>query len=512
MTRGIIILMFYCHFANAQFINKAIDYNQDVQIPRSVLEEDSGYTIMGFGRNRPLIGGWRGCVIMKTDSIGNVISDRFYGKSGHTHTAGIMGSFIELEQGGYAVGIGQYDTARGNYDAMLIRYNENGDTVFVKNFDRNGDERGYQVKETPDRGFALAAQANGSFGNFYLIKTDSSGILEWEKVYPQPNSARALSIVNAHNGGYVLSGWGATPGRSYDTYVKKVDSLGNQEWDKYYGSLNEDCGGIITTSSDSAYIVTTCLDTLAGLSLNTYSVLKIDLEGNPMWQYYYFTDKVHILNMTREVAPGKGYISVGMVYDSLSGAYNEAGLLLRFDSDGNILWERRYAYFSNFFNRFRFSRLFDVQPTRDGGFVCLGETAETNHSDFWLLKVDSLGCMGDYCGLTDTNCYYKPYPNCEDDTVDVGEVASIAYQDIRLRVYPNPANEVVYFHPTSKYAAVEQIRLYDTQGRMVLQKKYAGNLSIAHLATGIYYYEVVIDDAMLPSQSEHPVRGKIIKQ
>lgn len=81
-----------------------------------------------------------------------------------------------------------------------------------------------------------------------------------------------------------------------------------------------------------------------------------------------------------------------------------------------------------------------------------------------------------------------------------------------LRVYPNPSNDIINFSTLSKYASVELILLYDLQGKILVEARNTNNLNIAHLPAGVYYYEVVIDDMMLPSQRNYPVRGKVIKQ
>jgi len=518
MRYALVILFLHCKvFSQTITFSKAIDFNVGLEFPFSVIETDSGYVLMGGGQNFPVNDGWNGCVFIKTDFYGDTIHSNFYGKKTVGYYVGGPGSFIKVQKYGYAVGLSELDSVRDNLKAILIRYDERGDTIFLKRYGGSNDDRAYRVIETLDTGFALIGETS-SFGEaFYLVKTDSAGNFEWQKTYVHSSDSKGISVALAHNGGYIMSGWGFTPGYNIDTYVAKADSVGNEQWKKRYGTRNEDGGAYIIQSSDGTYIVEGAIDTfnlttVSGQKLWSTFIMKIDLNGEILWRYITNQNWYQQISQIREVAPGKGYIAVGQTYDEVFGTSYGYGWIIRLDNDGNVLWERKYAYPWDVSNHgLAPSALYDVQLTSDSGFICIGTTYNV-YQDFWLLKLDSLGCMGDYCGLTDTNCYYKPYPNCEDDTVGVGGGASIEYQDLRLKVYPNPANDVVYFYPTSKYAAIEQVRIYDAQGRMVAEQQRTKSLNITHVAPGIYFYEVAVDDFMIPAMSKYPVRGKVIKQ
>ncbi len=72
------------------------------------------------------------------------------------------------------------------------------------------------------------------------------------------------------------------------------------------------------------------------------------------------------------------------------------GILVRANSEGDSLWMREYVYYDSLMNDgqglFR-----DVQPTADGGFVAVGQTAGSISGnnppglsqDVWVVKVDT---------------------------------------------------------------------------------------------------------------------------
>ncbi|MEL6845185.1 MAG: T9SS type A sorting domain-containing protein, partial [Bacteroidota bacterium] len=70
---------------------------------------------------------------------------------------------------------------------------------------------------------------------------------------------------------------------------------------------------------------------------------------------------------------------------------------------------------------------------------------------------------------------------------------------IVLQSYPSPAREVVHFEINSPYSGKAQIRLYQTDGRLVSERSVevqAGNQTISQeieeLANGYYLYEIRI--------------------
>jgi hypothetical protein len=152
-----------------------------------------------------------------------------------------------------------------------------------------------------------------------------------------------------------------------------------------------------------------------------------------------------------------------------------------------------------------------VEPTSDGGFAVLGDSNEKNYSEFWLLKIDSNGCMGSYCGLQDTNCYYQPYPDC------ITTVLEHSSYDIDVKLYPNPTTETITIEITTKKHQLQSITLYDITGKAHLSPFKGGvcdhcaqagdeiTLNLKELPQGIYICHITLTNG-------HTLTRKIIKQ
>src|SRR5690606_22118652 len=121
------------------------------------------------------------------------------------------------------------------------------DTLWLRTFGGSNIDIGHDVKETNDGGFIITGYTR-SFGsmsgrNVLLIKTDSNGNEEWIYAYGGNDDDEGYSVQQTLDGGYIVCGLTKSFGAgNMDVYLIKTDSLGNQEWTKTFGGLNDDEG------------------------------------------------------------------------------------------------------------------------------------------------------------------------------------------------------------------------------------------------------------------------------
>ena len=87
---------------------------------------------------------------------------------------------------------------------------------------------------TSDGGYALACWSS-SFGagddDFWLVKTDVNGNIEWNQIYSGTGDDFARSLVKTFDGGYALAGDTKSFGTVYsDFWLVKTDELGIPEF------------------------------------------------------------------------------------------------------------------------------------------------------------------------------------------------------------------------------------------------------------------------------------------
>ena len=83
--------------------------------------------------------------------------------------------------------------------------------------------------ETSDGGYALFGSTY-SFGageaDFWLVKTDGSGNMEWNQTYGGPYNERAYCLVETSDGGYAVAGKTTAFDRDGDFWLIKTDEQG----------------------------------------------------------------------------------------------------------------------------------------------------------------------------------------------------------------------------------------------------------------------------------------------
>ncbi len=263
-----------------------------------------------------------------TQSYGGVDDDRAY-------------SVVATSDGGFALAGDTYSFGMGKNDFWLIKTDSLGNMLWNRTYGGSDYDACYSIIVTSDGGFALAGYT-WSFGNglrdFWLVKTDGDGIVEWNQTYGGEGADSAYSVCQSSDGGFVLAGvtYSFGAGES-DVWLVKTDAFGNVEWEKTYGSSALEGAYCMVKTSDGGYA-------LAG----------------------------------HKRSAGVGYSYVW---------------LLKTDSSGNLEWDQIYGGEDG-------DRAVDLVQASDGGYAlaCLKYSAngpedppENDLPDFWLIKTDGFG-------------------------------------------------------------------------------------------------------------------------
>ncbi|MFN5460192.1 MAG: hypothetical protein ACK5AY_09810, partial [Bacteroidota bacterium] len=90
-----------------------------------------------------------------------------------------------IDSGYVMVGSSSSYSANG-MDIFIVKTDWKGKTLWSRTIGGIGMEKGFAIKETPDKGFIIGGYGNSNSQNDYnmlLIKTDSTGLTEWQKNY-----------------------------------------------------------------------------------------------------------------------------------------------------------------------------------------------------------------------------------------------------------------------------------------------------------------------------------------
>lgn len=185
--------------------------------------DDGGYIITGWSLSDSPDS--EGVLLIKTDSVGNMIWEKIYGGM---HCAAY--SVQQTSDSGYIICGHKAEFGNGGWEVWLLKTNSLGDTVWTRSYGGDSEDWGYSVQQTSDDGYIMAGYTwsyGAGSGDVYLIKTDMSGDAMWTKTYGGTNVDYAYSIQRTADGGYIIVGRSGSYGGDCDVYLIKTDSLGN---------------------------------------------------------------------------------------------------------------------------------------------------------------------------------------------------------------------------------------------------------------------------------------------
>lgn len=375
----------------------------------SVVESsEGGFVIAGWTAFRVLgIDYW----LLKLDADGNVVWEKAYGGEKNDWALSIR----RTSNGDYIVVGWTTSYGAGAVDTWVLKLDEAGDIIWQKAYGNMGWNAAFTIEETSDHGYVVAGETmepDGVNYSMWVLKLDPEGYIEWEKVYGSIENEAGFSIQQTMDGGYIVAKWssGYTVGDE-DFWLLKLDAAGNALWQKAYGGSEYDYVYAARQTIDGGYIAAGGTESF-GMGLSDFWILKLDVNGNIMWQKAYGgegDDAAYSISQTQD----GGFVASGWT-DSFSAGGTDF-LIIKLDRDGNPVWQKTYgAADIEYENR--------VRQTSDGGYILAGGTHSfgAGDSDVWVLRLNEVGDISETCPegigtnsfatVTDTNVTAEEIP------------------------------------------------------------------------------------------------------
>ncbi len=316
-------------------------------------------------------------LVVKTDSQGNIIWAKDYSIEG-TNTR--LSLAVQTSDGDYVLA--------GTHAVKTIYLTDNTDPQF-----------------------GIATQ------QFCLIKIDPQGNIIWNKTYVQAkqslgdleinvNGYSLQGIVQTSEGGYALVGSYTFDVGNGGLWLVKTDSSGNLEWNQTLRTGSY--ASAIFQADDQGYIIVGS-ETSRGPSPSMYKMIKVDTNGNMQWyKNYGGTGDYYSARSSSGLAVEDGYVIVGSASPQGS-APN--GWIVKTDTEGNMLWNKTYTY-----AKLPIS-IHSVSPANDGNLMFIGTaTKHTKSGEFdansrtytWIAQIDNSGTIQGQLGIDMGNSYTNP--------------------------------------------------------------------------------------------------------
>jgi hypothetical protein len=232
--------------------------------PYTCLElPDKGLILTGSIDNRP---GGTNILLMRTDSLGNMLWLQQYGTGNWTE---VGGSIALLPDGGFLVGTSRFYAPVNSYqaDAGLLKTDSLGNMTWLKYYGSDFEEWIACVALGQDGNYLVSSvyavyQENTEFPEqrAWLFKTDTAGNVLWDKTYARCNFfGFSTGIHELENGDIIASGQASyTDGFGTFGYILKTNSMGDSLWMHDYFIYPEDVNFLndLSITNDGGMILT----------------------------------------------------------------------------------------------------------------------------------------------------------------------------------------------------------------------------------------------------------------
>jgi hypothetical protein len=454
-------------------------------------------------------------------------------------------SIQQTSDGGYVVAgrtestDGDVSGNHGGEDYWIVKLDDSGNLQWQKCLGGTDDDLAQSIQQTSDGGYVVAGQTQSTDGDvsgnhpgsfdYWIIKLDVSGNLQWQKCLGGSSQEMAYSIQQTFDGGYVVAGQtqstdGDVSGNhgAYDSWIVKLDGSGNLQWQKCLGGTSGDVTFSIQQTSDAGYIVggytwSTDGDVTGNHGSQDYWIAKLDSSGNLQWQKC-LGGTIGDVNYSIQQTSDGGYILAGQTQSTDGDVTSNHGYsdywIVKLDSSGDFQWQKCLGGPLS-------DEAYSIQQTLDGGFVVAGKTFSTdgdvsgNHGlyDYWIVKLDTSGnfqwqkCLGGplsdeaYSIQQTSDGGYILAGQTQSTNGDVsGNHGSFDYWIVKLNLitevsiveesktslFPNPSSEIVSINLPENTTRIE---IYNTSGEKVKElvpQKEVAEIGVKDLPAGLY--------------------------
>ena len=451
-------------------------------------------------------------IIVKYDDSGNVVWKRNFGGSGieefYSGTAVPDGVVVVGYSAAESFGNGDWTgvTGKGESDAIIIKYDNNGNVVWRKNFGGNDRDEFFSVTTVPDGVVAVGYSYSRSFGNgdwvgvtekgsgdCIIVKYDNDGNVIWKKNFGGSVN-NYYYCVTAVSDGIIAAGesdldggdWGDEVGNgSLDAIIVKYDNDGNVVWKKNFGGSSWDVfrslmavpdGIIAVGGADEESFGNGDWADVAGKGGSDAIIVKYDNNGNVVWKKNFggsSWDEFYSVAAVSDgiIAAGESFeesFSNGD-WENITGKGEYDAIMVKYDNTGNILWKENFGGIANDW----YNCITSAADVIYAAGASDGESFDT----------------GDWTGVTgngDMDAFIIKYG------ADRTNIPQLAPPTSGLTVYPNPANDKALISVPASLAS-PTIRIFDMTGKIAAAYPCTGattTVDVSQLQPGIYFIEV----------------------
>ncbi len=337
-----------------------------------------------------------------------------------------------------------------------------------------------------------------------VLKYTESFSLLWDYYDSDAISNSVTDLIVDSSG--VIFGENAIDSPSNTPTIQKLNSLGELEW-SFQFQIEEELFSVSPRNIvlQNNNVVVGSFMRFEGMERSSPVVVSMDIEGNQEWITIVNPNPVDgssidALSKTCDdgfIAGARSTVPV-IENDSLVASDILEAQLIRFNTQGEILWKRNFRLIDNPTAEHEIRQ---VEQTADNGFVMVGEYINTNINDTTnifpyqrqlIIKTDACGCLVPNC---DPECSRA---NCEDFPV---------FEDENfLLLGPSPTSGTLnVFVANVSSDKNHSLKLFSSSGALILEESnvvpdvtYIFDLS--NVSPGIYFAQLLNNEGVVQTE------------
>ncbi|WP_456363597.1 fibronectin type III domain-containing protein [Priestia aryabhattai] len=308
---------------------------------------------------------------------------------------------------------GDIPGSKGNQDMILAKFNSNGDKQWIKNYGGSGSDFFYDVVQVSNGDYIAVGYTASSNGDItgpkgstdaVMARFDSNGNKIWMKNIGGTKQETFNKVNLTKDGNLILTAESSSTtgdligNRGYaDMVIAKYDTNGNQLWHKSYGGSKNDLFKSVLETSDGGFIGVGYSDSTTGDMAGSNKggldgiIIKLDSNGNKVWMKNFGGTGSDMFYSVLE-SPDGGYVGIGFTNSPANAevpAINGVSdaLLVKYDISGNFMWSKAFGGSGG-------DNFMDGVVTKSGDYMLAGSTYSSEYiikggpSDAILVKVE----------------------------------------------------------------------------------------------------------------------------
>lgn len=336
-------------------------------------------------------------------------------------------------------------------------------------------------------------------------KYDPSGTLIWNKTF-ESNFYLNGGIKTIDNQFVIFGSREVDFDADYLYRIRKLDQAGNTVWNKEGQKINNKffAPNAMLQTSDGGFLCGGVYGESISTNQEGYSIIKLDSTGNLLWEKRFPISTYIYSNIDKIIACDDGNFIMYGFNDVDTGAENVNSFYTKFDATGNVIWTKTTqtgTYISA------------IVKGLDNGYVLLKDS-NLVPDQVTLEKITESGTqvwnqdypnIGNSYGIIPHNSGFVSISDLYSTTLE-GHTANIVrfgqllstsdYTGNSLQIYPNPATSILNFKLTNS-SKIQFSEIFDSSGRLIKTFNSAiKNLDIADLKTGHYTLKITSSDGV----------------